>query len=59
MVSSASVSNYFGSTGSMDTHIVCDSHQIELIGAHIEFYHDVVLCAFVHCSRIGDLNEVK
>jgi hypothetical protein len=43
----------------MDTHVVGDRNQIELIGAHAKFYHDVVLCAFVHCARIGDLRQVK
>ena len=49
----------FDLRGSMDTHVVGDRNQIELIGAHAKFYHDVVLCAFVHCARIGDLRQVK
>lgn len=43
----------------MDTHVVCDCDQIELIGGHTKFYHDVVLCAFVHRARVGNLGNAK
>ena len=48
-----------GSRETMDTHVVRDRNQIELIGGHTKFYHDIVLCAFVHCARIGNLGNAK
>jgi hypothetical protein len=43
----------------MDTHVVRDRDQIELIGGHAKLYHNVVLCAFVHCASIGNLVNAK
>jgi hypothetical protein len=43
----------------MDTYVVRDSDQIELIGGHTKFYHDIVLRAFVHGARIGNLVNAR